>query len=141
MGRRAICGFRLKNRRLEHETCFPESMQATLPSRATRKGSAPKPTSRPAATPQERHAVAEEIFSFIAVRDLLLAEAEEHTSEASLHRVWMANEFAERCLEPARPPYQAQTLPEAEAVFERRRCQTIKVRISQLRIRIRRRAA
>ncbi len=116
-------------------------MQATLPSRATRKGAAPKPTSRPSANPQERRAVAEEIFSFIAVRDLLLAEAEDHTSEASLHRVWMANEFAERCLEPARPPYQAQTLPEAEAVFERRRSQNVKVRIAELRTRVRRRAA
>lgn len=116
-------------------------MQATLPSRATRKGSASKPTLRASVTSQERRAVAEEIFSFIAVRDLLLEEAEEHTTEASLHRVWMANEFAERCLEPARPPYQAQTLPEAEAVFERRRCQTVKVRIAELRTRVRRRAA
>ncbi len=104
-------------------------MPASLTSRKpATKNSAPNP-------------VAEEIFSFIAVRDLLLAEAEEQPTEASLHRVWMANEFAERCLEPARPPYQAQSLPAAEATFERRRCKTIKVRIAELRTRLHRQAA
>lgn len=116
-------------------------MQATLPSRRASKGPTLKPTSRPSATHPDSRAVAEEIFSFIAARDLLLAEAEELPTEASLHRVWMANEFAERCLEPARPPYAAQTLPEAEAVFERRRCQTVKARIAELRARERRHAA
>ena len=109
-------------------------MQATLTSR--------KSTTKNSTTKTEAaNAVAEEIFSFIAVRDLLLAEAEDHPTEGSLHRVWMANEFAERCLEPARPPYQAQSLPTAEAIFERRRCKTIKVRIAELRTRIHRQAA
>ena len=116
-------------------------MQATLPSRRASKSPTFKPTSRPSVTQPDNRAVAEEIFSFIAVRDLLLAEAEELPTEASLHRVWMANEFAERCLEPARAPYEAQTLPEAEAAFERRRCQTVKMRIAQLRARERRHAA
>ncbi len=112
-------------------------MQATLTSRRLQQKSAAKPTPKaPAPNP-----VAEEIFSFIAVRDLLLAEAEEQPTEASLHRVWMANEFAERCLEPARPPYQAQSLPAAEATFERRRCKTVKVRLAELRTRIHRQAA
>lgn len=115
-------------------------MQATLPQRQPHKIRSLKPVAR-RATPPARDAVAEEIFSFIAVRDLLLAEAEELTTEASLHRVWMANEFAERCLEPARPPYQAQSLPEAEALFERRRCKTIKLRIAELRTRVHRHAA
>ncbi len=116
-------------------------MQATLPSRRASKSPTLRPTSRASVTPPDHHAVAEEIFSFIAVRDLLLAEAEELPTEASLHRVWMANEFTERCLEPARPPYEMQTLPEAEAVFERRRCQTVKVRIAELRAREHRHAA
>jgi hypothetical protein len=116
-------------------------MQATLPHRQTHKIRALKPKSRSGAIQPDRHAVAEEIFSFLAARDLLLAEAEDLPSEASLHRVWMANEFAERCLEPARPPYEAQTLPEAESAFERRRCQTIKLRIAALRARERRHAA
>ncbi len=115
-------------------------MQATLPHRRSEKNRSNKSTARPPA-PADNDAVAEEIFSFIAVRDLLLAEAEELTTETSLHRVWMANEFAERCLEPARPPYQAQSLPEAEAIYERRRCKTAKVRIAELRTRVRRHAA
>ena len=115
-------------------------MQATLPQSKGSKNRSAKSAARPPKT-SENTAVAEEIFSFIAVRDLLLAEAEELTTEASLHRVWMANEFAERCLEPSRPPYQAQTLPEAEAIFERRRCKTVKVRIAELRSRLQRHAA
>lgn len=115
-------------------------MQATLPHRQSVKIRPAKPAIC-ASAPTENSAVAEEIFSFIAVRDLLLAEAEDLTTEASLHRVWMANEFAERCLEPARPPYQAQSLPEAEAVYERRRCKTIKMRIAELRARVHRHAA
>ncbi|MBA3961037.1 MAG: hypothetical protein H0X40_03940 [Chthoniobacterales bacterium] len=110
-------------------------MQATLPYRQPKKIASQRPVlARPPAPPNS--AVAEEIFSFIAMRDLLLAEAEEHPTEASLHRVWMANEFAERCLEPARPPYQEQSLPEAEAVFERRRCKDVKTRLARLRTRV-----
>lgn len=116
-------------------------MQATLPTRRAAKAPSARPTSRPAAPQSDSRAVAEEIHSFIAVRDLLLAEAEELTTEGNLHRLWMANEFAERCLEPARPPYEAQTLPEAEANFERRRCKNVKVRIAELRARVHRHAA
>lgn len=75
------------------------------------------------------------------MRDLLLAEAEEMTNETNLHRLWMANEFAERCLDPSRPPYDAQSLPASEANCERRRCKSVKVRIAELRSRVRRHAA
>ena len=85
-------------------------MQATLTSRQSSKPPAVRATKVSGADP-----VAEGIFPSIAVRDLLLAEAEELSTEASLHRVWMANESAERCLEPARPPCQAHSLPTAEA--------------------------
>jgi hypothetical protein len=112
-------------------------MQATLTSRRPR----PKTSVQPAPKADTPDPVAEEIFSFIAVRDVLLAEAEEQPTETSLHRVWMANEFVERCLEPARPPYQAQSLPAAEANFERRRCKTVRVRLAALRSRIHRQAA
>lgn len=114
-------------------------MQATLPSRRTKAGSV-KPAANKASEPTA-NAVTEEIYSFLAVRDLLLAEAEDLTTEASLHRVWMANEFAERCLEPTRPPYQSQNLPGPEALAERQRCKTIKLRIAELRARVRRHAA
>ncbi len=85
--------------------------------------------------------MAEEIHAFIAIRDILLAEAEEETTEVNLHRLWMANEFAERCLEPARPPYAAQTLSNGDSVRERQRCKAVKTRIAQLRTRVHRHAA
>lgn len=84
-----------------------------------------------------------EIYSYIAARNISLREAEENPSEASLRRAAEANSFAENCLRPARPPYQAQSLPEAEAARERQHCQTVKVRLAELRARagLHRRAA
>jgi hypothetical protein len=55
--------------------------------------------------------------------------------EANLRRALAANEFAQNCLQPARSPYQAQSLPAAEAMHELQRCLTIKARIAQLRAR------
>lgn len=84
-----------------------------------------------------------EIHSYLAARDLFLREAEANTIDANLRRAWAANEFAESCLGPARSPYQAQALPEAEAARERQRCHAVKLRLAQLRTRtgLRRRAA
>jgi len=84
-----------------------------------------------------------EIHSYLAARDLFLREAEANTIDANLRRAWAANEFAESCLGPARSPYQAQALPEAEAARERQRCNGVKLRLAQLRTRtgLRRRAA
>ena len=84
-----------------------------------------------------------EIHSYLAARDLLLREADANTTETNLRRAWAANEFAENCLRPARPPYQAQALPEAEAARERLRCNAVKMRIAKLRARagLRHRAA
>ena len=81
-------------------------------------------------------AAADEINSYLGVRDLLLGAAEGSTTETNLHRAWMANEFAEKCLRPARAPYQAQSLPEGDAIRERRRCKTVKMRIAELRARL-----
>ncbi len=116
-------------------------MPASLPPRKIKKNRSAKISTSTSAPFQECNAAAEEIHSFIAVRDLLLAEAEELTNEANLHRLWMANEFAARCLEPARAPYQMQCLSPVEATVERRRCQAVNVRIAQLRQRICRHAA
>ena len=66
----------------------------------------------------------DEINSYLGVRDLLLGAAEGVTTESNLHRAWMANEFAEQCL------------PESDAVRERQRCKTVKVRIAELRAHI-----
>jgi hypothetical protein len=74
-----------------------------------------------------------EIKAFVAIRDNLLAEAERSKAKAKLDTVSVANEFVETCLKPARPPYQAQCLPESDAVRERERCQAIRARIAELR--------
>ena len=76
----------------------------------------------------------EEINAYIAVRDVLLVEAEEVTTPARLDRLTIANEFVETCLRPARPPYQAQCLTETDAIRERKRCAAVKVRIAKLRL-------
>jgi len=75
----------------------------------------------------------EEIHAYIAIRDLLLAEAEETPTNSTLHRATIANDVVEVFLKPARAPYEAQYLPENEARVERERCETVKHRIGDLR--------
>jgi hypothetical protein len=83
--------------------------------------------------------VSVEIHSFLAARDLLFREADANTTESNLRRACAANEFAENCLRPARSSYQAQSLPEEEAARERLRCNAVKLRLAQLRVRAGRR--
>ncbi len=73
-----------------------------------------------------------EIETYIAIRDSFLAEAERITTDATLHRACMANDIVEKCLKSARTPYEAQYLPEADAIRERKRCEAVKVRIGKL---------
>ena len=74
-----------------------------------------------------------EINAYIAIRDQLLAEAEEVHTSAKLASTTLANDFVEGCLKPARAPYEAQSLPESDAVRERERCEAVRSRIAQLR--------
>jgi hypothetical protein len=109
-------------------------MQATLPLQQPDFISAKPADSTPALAAANCAIV--EINAYLGVRDLLLGEAEEVTTEANLHRAWTANEFAEKCLQPARSLYQGQCLPEGDAVRERQRCKAVKMRIAELRARI-----
>ncbi len=86
---------------------------------------------------------APEIQAYLAARNLLLRVAEENTTETNLRRAADANDFAETCLQPARSPYEAQSLSEAEATRERQHCKAVRMRIAELRARagLRRRAA
>jgi hypothetical protein len=79
---------------------------------------------------------AAEINAFIAIRDELLAEAEEVPTCAKLDSVAVANDFIETCLRPS-PVYQAQQLLMADAIHEEKRCQEVKDRIVELRARAR----
>jgi len=74
-----------------------------------------------------------EINAYIAIRDDLLAEAEELRTSAKLAATELANDFVFGCLKPARPLYEAQYLPESDAIRERKRCETVRERIAQLR--------
>ena len=74
----------------------------------------------------------EEINAYIAVRDVFLLDAEEVTTPARLDRLTIANEFVETCLRPPRSPYEAQCLAETDAIGERKRCASVKVRIAEL---------
>jgi hypothetical protein len=76
----------------------------------------------------------EEINAYIAVRNVLLVEAEEVTTRARLDRLTIANEFVETCLRPARSPYEAQCLAEKDAIRERKCCASVKVRNAELRL-------
>ncbi len=79
------------------------------------------------------HTASAEIGAYISIRERLLADAEEQRSPSVLDRAAIANNFVAACLKPARSPYQAQCLPEAEAARERKRCEAVKTRISRLR--------
>ena len=74
-----------------------------------------------------------EINAYIAIRDQLLAEAEEVPTKAKLSSTALANDFVLGCLQPMRSPYEAQCLPETDAVRERRRCEAVRDRIAHLR--------
>jgi hypothetical protein len=76
---------------------------------------------------------AAEISAYIAIRDELLAEAEEIHTSAKFAATELANDFVFGCLKPARSPYEAQCLPELDAVRERKRCEAVRVRIAELR--------
>ncbi len=74
-----------------------------------------------------------EINAYIAIRDQLLDEAEKlHTTE-KVASTALANDFVEGCLKPARSPYDAQCLPEPDAIRERQRCEAIRERLTELR--------
>ena len=74
-----------------------------------------------------------EINAYIAIRDDLLAEAEELQTSAKLASAELANDFVFGCFNPGRPPYEAQYLPESDATRERKRCEIVRDRIAQLR--------
>ena len=122
-------------RRIEHAICFFKRMQFNP---AILRGSNARirttPTQRPttSAASFASSAIAE-IYAYIATRDMSVAEAERNVTDLTLNRAYLANELVENCLKPAASPYQAQCLPEADAIAERKRCETAKRRIGQLR--------
>ena len=91
-----------------------------------------RPALNPSQTFGSAYSVAE-INAYIAIRDQLLAEAEKLHTTAKIASTALANDFVEGCLKPVRSPYEAQSLPETDAVRERQRCEAVRVRIAELR--------
>ena len=84
---------------------------------------------------QSEHAFAE-ISAYVAIRDRLVAKAETSLAECDLERAADANDFVVNCLRPARSPYQAQHLSEAAAAPERKRCESVRLRLDRLRTKL-----
>ncbi len=74
----------------------------------------------------------DEISAYVAARDSLVLEAEQHPTQAAIKRARLANDFVVNCLKPARQPYTAQYLPEADAMRELQRCGDVAARIGAL---------
>jgi hypothetical protein len=74
-----------------------------------------------------------EVNAYIAIRDQLLDEAASQPTTDKVASTALANDFVEGCLKPARSPYEAQCLPESDAIRERKRCEAIRERLSELR--------
>ncbi len=107
---------------------MPLAISSTIPA------AKPKPRSATTLSPTfgSAYSVAE-INAYIAIRDQLLVEAEELRTQTKIASTGLANDFVHGCLQPARSPYEAQSLPEIDAVQERKRCEAVRNRIAQLR--------
>ena len=77
--------------------------------------------------------IADEIQAYSVIRDLALAEAEKETNLLNLERARIANDFVENTLKPARTPYEAQQLVQADVASGRQRCKAVNVRLALLR--------
>ena len=107
---------------------MPLAISSTKPSAKTKSRQATTLTSAFGSV----YSVAE-INAYIAIRDELLAEAEELHTSAKLAATELANDFVSGCLKPVRAPYEAQCLPESDATRERKRCESVRERLAQLR--------
>ena len=83
--------------------------------------------------PQASKYAIDEINAYIAVRDGLVGEAEQETTEASIERLVLANNFVANCLRPTGPHYLTQCLPELDSVRELKRCHAVDAQIAKLR--------
>jgi hypothetical protein len=114
----------------QHKSCFFVGVHIAAANKATPQS---KLSTSNVTEPAISDHVISEINTFIAIRDNLLTEAEASKTREQINRASLANQMVETCLRPPRHPYQAQFLPEADAIRERKRCQAIKSRIAKLR--------
>src|SRR5256885_2352277 len=99
-------------------SCCQGSVQTTSPlrRRPTRPNQfAPKFIPKQAERTASQHAH-DEIGAYIAIRNILLADAEKSPTSEAIASLAAANDVVETCLRPACPPYQAQHLAEIDTV-------------------------
>jgi hypothetical protein len=77
--------------------------------------------------------IVDEINTYISIRDLRVAAAEDSPNRENLRQAALTNDFVETCLRRPQVVYASQHLPEAQATFERTRCAVVKARLSELR--------
>jgi hypothetical protein len=107
-----------------------------LATASTRNTSAQrKPAKRVPVASRNQYAV-DEIGAYIALRDSLLTEAQQGLTEGALQRLVLANNFVANCLRPGKAPYLSQSLPEADAARELKRCAAVDAAITKLRARL-----
>src|ERR1700730_17519810 len=104
----------------------------TLDRRSSNSKAHLQTSAEPVAPASSKEAIGE-VNAYIAIRDELLAEAEQIATRVEIDSLEIANNFVVTCLKPARHPYGAQSLPENEAAREGERCDAVKARIAQLR--------
>ena len=73
-----------------------------------------------------------EVSAYIALRDILLEQAQENPTPENIGRARTANEFIENCLGEVRLPYEAQYMSEDDAAAERKNCAVARKRIASL---------
>jgi len=117
-------------------SCCEKSVQTTSPlRRRPLRQNQFEPKANPTREQADRTAsqnAHDEIGAYIAIRNILLADAEKSPTSEAIASLAVANDVVETCLRPACPPYQAQHLSETQAVRERKACQKVKQRIAQL---------
>lgn len=74
----------------------------------------------------------DEIGAYIAIRNILLADAEKSPTSEVIASLATANDVVATCLQAPRSPYQAQHLSEKDAVREWKVCREVKRRIAEL---------
>jgi hypothetical protein len=94
-------------------------------------------TSTAGAGPVDLPPTVDEINSYVAIRDMRIAAAEQRTTPENLRLASLANDFVETCLQRPHSVYAAQYLPEQSAAFERKRCAAVNTRIAELRLTVR----
>jgi hypothetical protein len=77
----------------------------------------------------------EELAAFVAARDLIVRQAEANTTELNLRRAAAANEFVAACIGSSVASDSSVLLTAGQKAREEKRCDSLKLRLAELRLR------